>query len=236
MTIYTLYVKTHEITGLKYLGQTTKNPETYKGSGIDWKKHLKDHGNYIITEILYQTDNRENMKELGRYYSELWNVTHSVEWANRIPETGGGCTPSYETRQKIREKLLGKKKPPRTKEHTEKIASKIRGKPNPKTSDGLKRYFAENGVSKEVSKKHSDSLKVWYTNNPDKKYYKTENICNTRTLNDCDRLRKVINMINAGLSNSEIQSQIKIDYATIRKLRNGLHRVFTLFPELKELI
>jgi len=33
MTIY-LYKKTHNVTGLQYLGKTTRNPFTYKGSGV----------------------------------------------------------------------------------------------------------------------------------------------------------------------------------------------------------
>jgi hypothetical protein len=37
MTIYYLYVKTHNITGLKYLGYTSrKNPHKYTGSGTRW--------------------------------------------------------------------------------------------------------------------------------------------------------------------------------------------------------
>lgn len=44
MTIY-LYVKTHNITGKKYLGKTTRDDyHEYPGSGKIWKKHLKKHG------------------------------------------------------------------------------------------------------------------------------------------------------------------------------------------------
>lgn len=72
MTIYTLYVKTHKITGLKYLGQTTKNPYTYKGSGIDWKKHICEYGNDLITEILYQGPDREEMKKSKMVHTVLF--------------------------------------------------------------------------------------------------------------------------------------------------------------------
>lgn len=41
--VYHLYKKTHNITGLKYLGQTTKNPYKYRGSGTYWKRHIKIH-------------------------------------------------------------------------------------------------------------------------------------------------------------------------------------------------
>ena len=51
--MYYLYVKTHNVTGLKYLGQTKRNPITYKGSGKRWNNHLNVHGNNVTTEIFY---------------------------------------------------------------------------------------------------------------------------------------------------------------------------------------
>jgi len=89
MCIY-LYVKTHNKTGLKYLGKTTKDPFVYQGSGLDWQKHIKEHGYDVTTEILRECKSNKEIATWGRYYSELWNVAKSVEWANRIPETGGG--------------------------------------------------------------------------------------------------------------------------------------------------
>ena len=41
MIIY-LYLKQHNITGLKYFGKTEQNPYKYKGSGIYWLRHLKN--------------------------------------------------------------------------------------------------------------------------------------------------------------------------------------------------
>lgn len=39
----TLYIKIHNVTGLKYFGKTTKNnPEKYTGSGKHWKRHIKN--------------------------------------------------------------------------------------------------------------------------------------------------------------------------------------------------
>jgi hypothetical protein len=60
--IYYLYLKTHVKTNLKYLGQTTQNPFVYKGSGVYWTAHLKIHGNYIKTEILYKSDLLSDIK------------------------------------------------------------------------------------------------------------------------------------------------------------------------------
>jgi hypothetical protein len=91
MTIYYLYAKTHNKTGLQYLGKTTSsNPHKYPGSGIDWKKHLKENGKDFTTTILKECSTNEELTHWGRYYSNLWDIAKSAEWANRIPETGGG--------------------------------------------------------------------------------------------------------------------------------------------------
>ena len=90
MTIY-LYVKTHNKTGLKYLGQTSaKDPHKYSGSGVYWKLHLKKHGYDYTTEILKECQSKEELKNLGTYYSNLWNVIESEEWANLKIEQGDG--------------------------------------------------------------------------------------------------------------------------------------------------
>lgn len=92
MTIIYLYVKTHKITGLKYLGKTTsKNPHRYTGSGKYWKLHLKKHGKYYDTEIIRGCLDDDELKQWGIYYSKLWNVTDSDEWANMKPEEGDGA-------------------------------------------------------------------------------------------------------------------------------------------------
>ena len=90
MTIY-LYKKTHKITGLKYLGKTiSKNPYTYKGSGKHWVYHIKKHGYDVETEILKECSSEKELKYWGNYYSTLWNVVESKEWANLKPENGNG--------------------------------------------------------------------------------------------------------------------------------------------------
>ena len=82
---YKLYVKTHNVTGLKYLGYTKENPLKYKGSGKEWKQHLKENGNNVNTVILLVCENKKEIEHYGRYYSELWNIVESSEWANKIP-------------------------------------------------------------------------------------------------------------------------------------------------------
>jgi hypothetical protein len=96
MTIYSLYVKTHTITGLKYLGYTSEDPFKYKGSGHYWKRHISKHGYYIETNIIFQTTDLVEIKSMGQHYSKLWNIVEAIDnngnklWANLKEESGQG--------------------------------------------------------------------------------------------------------------------------------------------------
>lgn len=104
-----LYVKTHNKTGLKYLGYTSnKNPHLYEGSGIYWKTHLNKHGKDFTTEIIKECSTKEEIKEWGKHYSDLWNVVDSNEWANLKPEEGDGGNPGPEGIKKIVKKQIGR--------------------------------------------------------------------------------------------------------------------------------
>lgn len=89
MCIY-LYKKTHNKTGLQYLGKTSSNPHEYRGSGVRWVPHIKKHGYDVTTEILKECATNDEVKYWGEYYSKLWNVVDSKEWANLREETGDG--------------------------------------------------------------------------------------------------------------------------------------------------
>jgi hypothetical protein len=130
MCIY-LYVKTHKITGLKYLGKTnSKNPHKYPGSGVYWTDHLKKHGNDVATEILHECKDNDEVRERGLYYSELWNIVDAVDengrkiWANLEPESGNGGTgwghgnDNIAKRPDVAEKIKNTRSTP---EHKEKI-------------------------------------------------------------------------------------------------------------------
>ena len=108
MTIY-LYVKTHNKTGLKYLGKTTaKDPHKYPGSGIYWTRHLKQHGYDYTTDILLETTSNDQIREVGLYYSNLWNIVTSKEWANIVPEAGKGSVQTEEIKEKISKTMRGR--------------------------------------------------------------------------------------------------------------------------------
>jgi hypothetical protein len=77
-----LYIKTHNITGLKYFGKTTKvNPYAYTGSGEYWLNHLKIHGNNISTEIIGFFENKETV---GNSMGDSNNIRKSQSNLNRI--------------------------------------------------------------------------------------------------------------------------------------------------------
>lgn len=90
MAQITLYLKTHNKTGLKYLGKTTQDPYVYKGSGKYWLSHLNVHGDDVTTEILFQTHNKEELSKFGLYYSNKWKIVESNDFANLKPENGDG--------------------------------------------------------------------------------------------------------------------------------------------------
>jgi hypothetical protein len=135
-------MKTHNITGKKYLGQTTsKDPFTYKGSGKCWKQHIRKHGYDVVTEILKECSTKEEVKYWGEYYTNLWNVVDSREWANLKPESGDGGSVkgtnlgrkhSTKTKEKISKNTKGKSKPknsiPKTKEQKEHLSKINTGK------------------------------------------------------------------------------------------------------------
>lgn len=144
-----LYVKTHNITGLKYFGKTIGNPMTYSGSGLYWKTHLKIHGNDVTTEVLGYFTDRDACVEAAEQFSTLNDIVNAKGddgmkvWANLIVENGldgnvPGSLASEETKQKRSNALRGRPRPlevrkqisdskkgvPLTKEHVAKLTLK----------------------------------------------------------------------------------------------------------------
>ena len=95
----TLYLKTHNVTGKKYLGQTTRDPYTYKGSGVQWNRHLDKHGNDVTTQVLFESSDTKLFQKTALEYSKQFNVVNSSEFLNLVDEDGGNlggtANPNY---------------------------------------------------------------------------------------------------------------------------------------------
>ncbi len=83
-----LYIKTHNQTGLKYFGKTSKNPHKYGGSGVVWKRHIKKYGNDVNTVIygIYTDSNLCTQDAID--FSIRNDIVSSDAWANLIQENG----------------------------------------------------------------------------------------------------------------------------------------------------
>lgn len=83
-----LYVKTHNQTGLKYFGKTTSaDPHKYKGSGVYWARHIKQHGNDVATTITGYYDDEVKCRAAADKFCKENQIVESPEWANLKLET-----------------------------------------------------------------------------------------------------------------------------------------------------
>ena len=85
-----IYIKIHNDTNKKYLGKTISDPYTYKGSGTRWKRHINKHGYNVTTRVIYKTDCKQQLKEAGLIFSEMFNIIESDEFLNIVAEEGDG--------------------------------------------------------------------------------------------------------------------------------------------------
>ena len=86
-----LYVKTHNVTGLKYFGKTIqKDYNKYRGSGVYWEQHIRKHGYDVTTEILgeFTEDDDTWLTFYACEFSEVNDIVNSSDWANLKPENG----------------------------------------------------------------------------------------------------------------------------------------------------
>ncbi len=144
-----LYVKTHNITGLKYFGKTTGDPFKYRGSGKRWLAHIKKNGYNVTTEVLGYFENEIECTKAALNFSKINQIVESTDWANMIDENGvdGGAIPrkyfsmTEETKKKLSNSLTGKpawnkgitnptsgNRLPRTSEQKLKISNSLKGR------------------------------------------------------------------------------------------------------------
>ena len=134
MKMIKIYVKTHLKTGLKYLGKTiAEDHHKYRGSGTYWLKHIRKHGYFVATQIIFQ-GNVEEAEIFALNFSRENNIVESKEWANLIEENvRGGHINGVEFTEEWLEKLR-KPKPPRSKEYCENISKAKQGVSQPNVS------------------------------------------------------------------------------------------------------
>lgn len=90
-----LYIKRHSVTGKLYFGKTIRDPETYFGSGLHWKRHIEKHGKDHVETLWYCLFiDKESCPEFALNFSEQRQIVESKEWLNVKPENGlDGCAP-----------------------------------------------------------------------------------------------------------------------------------------------
>jgi len=196
MTIYKLYIKTHNKTGLKYLGFTkSEDPHKYTGSGEYWIPHLKIYGRDYTTEIIQECYSKEEVKEWGLYYSNLWDIVNAKHqngkkiWANLKPESGeGGSTTEAAKKQQITKKLRG----------TDKIGAR-KGVAT-KRKNGVPFATSQSAAKSLATKREIGSdknmSKTWKIVNPDGDVFIVKNLktfCQENNLHDSNMIKVAYN-------------------------------------------
>ncbi|HET8688408.1 MAG TPA: NUMOD3 domain-containing DNA-binding protein [Methanosarcina sp.] len=133
-----LYIKQHNITGLKYFGKTTRNPYSYIGSGTYWRRHLKLHGRDVTTLWCQLFNSEDEIKKFALEFSNKNNIVESKEWANLRPEDGleGGSIPGHKRSIETREKLsIIASKRIQSEESNRKRSAALKGVPRPRSEE-----------------------------------------------------------------------------------------------------
>lgn len=96
--VHVLMIKTHTVTGLKYLCKSSYKPGTktvqdcidYLGSGKRWLNHLKVHGKTIKTDIIQISRDIDHFRKTAFDLSLWFDIVKSDDWANLTEEKGDG--------------------------------------------------------------------------------------------------------------------------------------------------
>ena len=143
-----LLVMEHNITGLKYFCKTTllDRVHRYKGSGVVWTKHMREHGFNVKVGLLGFYIDKDRCLNAAKNFSIENNIVDSDEWANLVIETGkngasliGERNPFYgrkhssEVIEQMRVQRLGisvNKGAYRSPEQRAKISASLKGRKN----------------------------------------------------------------------------------------------------------
>lgn len=199
-----LYVKTHNVTGLKYFGKTTSNRKRYRGSGHHWVRHIAKHGYDVTTEIVgYFTDQDECMK-FALEFSEKYNIVESPEWANLMPENGlsGGDVMSGKSAEERKSTVAKRKKTMDQKSPEEIVEIKK------KNSINTKKFIQENPEirkqsAKKILEKRRSNGQPWHSEETIQKI-KQNNKAGT------PEVRQKLREANLGKKNPEHSQRMKL--------------------------
>ena len=233
MSIYYVYQYLREDMTPYYIGKG-KNDRAWKSHRRSNGAEIKPKNNSYIQII------KENLTE-----QEAWDLEIALIAKYKLKSDGGilvnltyggeGGSPSQELRKHISKALKGVPKPPRTEQHKQnhkRAAEAMRGKPNPKTSAGLKKYHAANPDRSDTIAKQSASVKEWYKTID--KQAKAWNTWHTRYKNDYDKYANAIALLKI-YSVTKVSQITGIDRSPLDKLKNNTHSIFDHFPELRQI-
>jgi len=128
-----LYIATHNKTGMKYFGKTTRYftqedlQKYYHGSGVKWNEHLIEFGDDVTMKVygIYSLDEKakDYVKPVALEYSEKHSIVESRGFANRMPEDGlqGNWHGYLKTNEELRISKIKEKKTKQSKEWQEKV-------------------------------------------------------------------------------------------------------------------
>lgn len=166
-----IYITTNLITGHKYIGKSSRNSETYLGSGTILKNAIKKYGiENFKKEIIEECETLEELNEREYYWIQKYNAVESNEFYNLVDGGHGGGDNlsnhphldeirkkisigtskaqmgrkhSKETIEKIRKSNIGIKKSPHTEEWKLEISSKLKGKKKPERSEEHRKNISD---------------------------------------------------------------------------------------------
>ena len=162
-----LYIKQHNVTGLKYFGKTVrKDPIKYKGSGTYWNRHIDKHGSDITTVWLQLFTSKDELIKFALTFSKENNIVESTEWANLEFEDGlsGGGFFRKNTPETIKKRSISNTGKKRTPEQIANIRKGQSAAPKPSNEELQRRIalyapktsVALKGVAK--SQEHRENL------------------------------------------------------------------------------
>ncbi len=109
-----IYKKTLLPTGKSYVGQHKGNDPNYYGSGVDWKKDIKEYNidwvKDITTEILEYVEDISKLNEREIYWLQYFDAANNPLFYNKTNKPFGPSTHTEGVKSIISEKNKGKKR------------------------------------------------------------------------------------------------------------------------------